>query len=810
MIYFFFSCGNRQSCEVEVSRSVFEDPCPDTFKYLEAHYTCQARFTTTTEAHAQPPWLLDLAATPPPPPREIPTTTTTTTSTTTATTTTTTAVVAAAVPGGSDDGRHGGFSGSFDHLAAGNLTDNGDDRLLVSVLLEDGDNCRPVSVRGLFWNWTRAGQLAVQTCPPGSRGFAKWRCGDAAKNGGGAAANWYTGSPDLSECESSWLTRLRSGLREDGRTGREILEAARELADSTADRPLYGGDMALVGDTVAELNRRARKVLSPRTTRGDGDDRYHHHGDDNDDVLLEQVVEHLVMTGSNLLQDGQQMLGWSDLAPADRARAGTSLLSALEETVRLAADAVNKETRRTIDRDNVRVDFRVLKSRDLSDQAFVGGLNGLGSASVAVRLPSRAVLPLAINGAVRLLFFHYNNMDHVLPSSTNGVKFLNSNVGGAAAVVRRHDDGRYRQQQHGVAFADYYSDDRRAAVAVEGTSVLPLSEPMTLTFLHVETAARMHSPSCVWWDFEARTWSEAGCAVAATNDTHTECRCDHLAPLAAVLMEEEGEDLAGARNTGMTATATSSTMTVIIAAAASVAICVVTVAATAIIFRRFGGRTKSLCPRRGGSPSSWPCMDHHRRAGGGGGGGVAAVGGDRSGAGSGGNGYYPYLSSSTTTTTLTPGTPGADHHHHHHNHADGLVGGNGGSGGGGANGGQYCMASDCQVLRPLMITPVGGPNSTIYRATFANGQQAHVIPISNGSTATTTSNAAAAAGAMQHQQHPAGNKAGGNFRPITPSASHIYMEIDPVYNSETMSDILVSDLSDDDLRAAGARAAAPS
>merc|ERR1719266_1128657 len=77
-----------------------------------------------------------------------------------------------------------------------------------------------------------------------------------------------------------------------------------------------------------------------------------------------------------------------------------------------------------------------------------------------------------------------------------------------------------------------------------------------------------------------------------------------------------------------------------------------------------------------------------------------------------------------------------------------------------------------------MITPLG-PNSTIYRATFANGQQAHVIPIDSEQTD----------GANKYQ-----------FRPITPSASHIYMEIDPVYNSETMSDILVSDTSDDDLK----------
>merc|ERR1711981_1528520 len=121
-------------------------------------------------------------------------------------------------------------------------------------------------------------------------------------------------------------------------------------------------------------------------------------------------------------------------------------------------------------------------------------------------------------------------------------------------------------------------------------------------------------------------------------------------------------------------------------------------------------------------------------------------------------GYYPYLSSSNTSTTITATTPDKN------------------------NGSQYFLNNECQVLRPLMIAPIG-PNSTIYRATFANGQQAHVIPIDSS---------------CQEQQQQGGQKY--QFRPITPSASHIYMEIDPVYNSETMSDILVSDMSDDDLR----------
>ncbi|KAM9344340.1 L-rhamnose-binding lectin SML-like [Pholidichthys leucotaenia] len=34
------SCEGKNSCEVRVSNSVFGDPCPGTYKYLEASYTC--------------------------------------------------------------------------------------------------------------------------------------------------------------------------------------------------------------------------------------------------------------------------------------------------------------------------------------------------------------------------------------------------------------------------------------------------------------------------------------------------------------------------------------------------------------------------------------------------------------------------------------------------------------------------------------------------------------------------------------------------------------------------------------------------
>jgi len=634
-------CGGKQECMFDVNASVFGDPCPTTYKYMEVHYYCQQQFTTTAEPHAQPPWLLDLSATPPP--RRRPSTTTTTT-TTTSTTTSTASTTSTTTQKPTEK------------------TTEDNERLYVLESLVD--HCPPVTVRNLFWNWTRSGDLAIQPCPGGSSGFAKWRC---STNGG-----WFSGSPDLSECESSWLTRLTARLRE----GEDVLDLASELADASSARTMYGGDVSRVAELMSSLAHRLRQDLFSIPSESEKE------------RMTGELDKLLVETGSNLLEDSQS-LGWADLDPASRASAGSDLVLALQENAFLHANSINVEQDVVTVENNIVAATRIMRAREIKDQEFTST-----DFRVHINIPSQALVENSENGAIRLLFFYYNNMDHILPSSTNGIKFLNSQVA-SAALSRGHS--------------------------------ITLNKPLTATFKHTEVGS-MSNPTCVWWDFVSKTWSTRGCWSTESNVTHTSCQCSHLANMAVLMEETTFAAPHSDQSTGA--------MTVVIAAIVSVVICLVTLTTTFIIFRRF---SKSVC---GGN---WPCIESKEQRGSG--------------------GYYPYLSSSTTTTTLTPPTPGA--------------GGEGGNS-------QYCLQNECQVLRPLMITPLG-PNSTIYRATFANGQQAHVIPISGAQNG----------GGAQTAPRGSGQK---NFRPITPSASHIYMEIDPVYNSETLSDILVSDLSDDDLR----------
>lgn len=68
--------------------------------------------------------------------------------------------------------------------------------------------CAPqLSSRGLFWNATRAGQVARQACPEGSVGRASWLC-DPER------LRFQPHAPDFSQCRSVWLARLAEQLNQ--------------------------------------------------------------------------------------------------------------------------------------------------------------------------------------------------------------------------------------------------------------------------------------------------------------------------------------------------------------------------------------------------------------------------------------------------------------------------------------------------------------------------------------------------------------------------------------------------------------------
>lgn len=164
--------------------------------------------------------------------------------------------------------------------------------------------------------------MAVQSCPGGANGLARWRC-----VAGEEIANWHRDAPDLSECRSLWLTSLESRVIE----GDMILGISSDLSQVTNNsRVLYGGDMMI---TTKIIKNMAEKMAQDIRTYQDARQR---------EVSVTELLQGVVRTGSNLL-DKAQMASWKDLSHQEQMRVATSLLIGLEENAFLLAHTLMHE-----------------------------------------------------------------------------------------------------------------------------------------------------------------------------------------------------------------------------------------------------------------------------------------------------------------------------------------------------------------------------------------------------------------------------------------------------------------------------------
>ncbi len=577
-------CEAKQRCEIPVKAGIFGDACPGTNKYVEVHYTCQPVRSAETTPKPLPPWLLDLAATPgttSTTTTTLPTTSsqeTTTTSTTTVATTTTrresstrrreSTTSASTTPRLSTPAKDGQFTDSD-----------------IEVLEELVGHCPPQTSRNLFWNWTASGQEAIQVCPPGSNGFARWKCGmDGA---------WTTELPNLSECQSLWLSRLESRMH----ANEAINSIGAELAARSQTKSLYGGDLPIVATIIQGLAHRLRQELYVIPQQEDKE------------IRVAELLQNVLKTASNLLDDSQ-LLAWNELQREKRAGISTAMLLGLEENALLLAETINNEKTLTQASNNILASLRVMRARDIDNQPFPE----TGSNSKLV-VPAASLVETSVNGAVRIVFFLYNNLEAILPGS--GTHFVNSKVLGAV-VAKGH--------------------------------TMSLSYPVLFTLRHLQSE-NVRNHVCAAWDYAHRAWTDKGCSSLKTNATHTVCQCKRIS-VYAVLMEEQPsavphsavDDSAGSGGASGVDSATdmggvSDHMSTIITSIVAIVLSLVILIIALILIKRFDlkPRVQKFVQANSGGGGIFRCK--------------------KSESTTSSCGFYPPLTSSPTSTTVSSGTP---------------------------------------------------------------------------------------------------------------------------------------------------------
>ncbi|XP_025831335.1 latrophilin Cirl-like isoform X3 [Agrilus planipennis] len=508
-------CSQVQNCSILASTNMFGDPCPGTLKYLEAHFQCMPASTTTTTNRPSPPWLITSqppvwstvkpTARPPPPPPKVSVTNPPKSHTTLSTTVEVNSSSLSQAPDIINEENSStksktvhppeqqseGVTVSFTTLSpkSSSIVNNIPNEYMPSPSvftpnLKEIDRynyCSPVTLRSIFWNWTRIGDVSIQPCPGGTTGFARWRCKII-----GSEPTWLPLTPDLSECRSVWLTSLEQRVL----AGRDPLTSiTSDLAQVTSSKTLYGGDMMI---TTKIIQNMAQKMSVDIQTFPDHRQR---------EAIVTEMLSDVVRTGSNLL-DSTQHPSWRDLSYQEQMRVATSLLIGLEENAFLLADTVIRE--KTVDQvaKNIMLSVRVLETKNIRSEKFPSD-NRWAASNDTIEIPQGALLENSEGGFVRLVFVAFDRLEEILQwlpdhgesnSNKNQTKILNSKIISASLGKGRH---------------------------------IQLHYLVRLTLMHIQVH-NVTDPVCVFWDYTTSTWSEEGCHIESTNFTHTICLCDHL------------------------------------------------------------------------------------------------------------------------------------------------------------------------------------------------------------------------------------------------------------------------------------------
>ena len=310
-----------------------------------------------------------------------------------------------------------------------------------------------------------AGEETRQPCPPGSAGEAVRRCREGV-------------SPDLSQCQSHWTRALLDRITEGEAEADTSL--AEELASLTSSRPLYGGDLAVITSMMEAVAGSSQAVQS---------------------------------TASSMLADRQEA-AWRDLPAQTRLETARRLVVALQHSALLLAQSLSQQEDRLELSHNVLSSVRVMAATDLESQTFPSPHLEQVMEGAEITVSANTLNQLRVNGAVRIIFFLYTNLNQwLVPHShpSDHLNFLNSRV---------------------------------VSVLVPSGRSVRVSEPIKLTLHHIESGVTGGGGTgvCARWDLLSRTWSPDSCEVTSTNTTHTQCDCYNFGDFALIMKEPSSEE----------------------------------------------------------------------------------------------------------------------------------------------------------------------------------------------------------------------------------------------------------------------------
>ncbi|XP_035457069.2 latrophilin Cirl isoform X3 [Spodoptera frugiperda] len=674
-------CSMHQNCSILASTNMFGDPCPNTLKYLEAHYQCVPASTTSTTNRPSPPWLITSQptvwrSTQPPIPknpvqtqqneRKKPTVITPPTFRPhitlppevklgdVASKTTTRQPDSSSereppqspretIPEVKEEAKVNEPEQKNEkppkedeptvteetlewpskdedseptpsiHLAPKDNRPGGDmvdeiERTFSTIATPNIGRrvfCPQVSARGLNWNWTLAGTYAVQPCPGGATGLARWKCTFTPhqfteeerprRRGTGlpSGENFHDLGLEPSDRQMQLIRRLGSEALLKGRdgdvpehiidyrgTGSSLVESAGNLNQLANDLiytdavPEWHGDTPDLsecrsvwlnslearvreGESLLSISNDLAQVTSSKTLYG-GDmmtttsimkklaQRMSQNVQTFPDprqreAIVTDMLLGVIKTGSNLLEESQRS-SWADLSSEAQSRAASALLTQLEENAFLLADAVTKEKTILQIVNNICLSVRVLEVKNVEDETF--------PSPIAQEQWKGSEDTITIPKAA-LLDNRQNDLVRIVFFAFNRLEeILPPTFGKTPRFLSTF------QADSGTSSSTSINSEKEKknitrvlnskviSASLGNGRHIQLSQMVQITMKHIKTE-NVTNPACVFWDYTLHGWSPEGCQVEWSNATHTGCACSHLTNFA-ILMDVHAVPLSAA------------------------------------------------------------------------------------------------------------------------------------------------------------------------------------------------------------------------------------------------------------------------
>ncbi|XP_022834043.1 latrophilin Cirl isoform X3 [Spodoptera litura] len=675
-------CSMHQNCSILASTNMFGDPCPNTLKYLEAHYQCVPASTTSTTNRPSPPWLITSQPTvwrstqPPIPKNPVQTQqnerkkpTVITPPTFRPHITLPPEVKLGDVASKKTTTRQPDSSSEREppqspretipevkeetkvnepeqknekppkedeptvteetlewpskdedseptpsiHLAPKDNRPGGDivdeiERTFSTIATPNIGRrvfCPQVSARGLNWNWTLAGTYAVQPCPGGATGLARWKCTFTPhqltdeerprRRGTGlpSGENFHDLGLEPSDRQMQLIRRLGSEALLKGRdgdvpehiidyrgTGSSLVESVGNLNQLANDLiytdsvPEWHGETPDLsecrsvwlnslearvreGESLLSISNDLAQVTSSKTLYG-GDmmtttsimkklaQRMSQNVQTFPDprqreAIVTDMLLGVIKTGSNLLEESQRS-SWADLSSEAQSRAASALLTQLEENAFLLADAVTKEKTILQIVNNICLSVRVLEVKNVEDETF--------PSPIAQEQWKGSEDTITIPKAA-LLDNRQNDLVRIVFFAFNRLEeILPPTFGKTPRFLSTF------QADSGTSSSTSINSEKEKknitrvlnskviSASLGNGRHIQLSQMVQITMKHIKTE-NVTNPACVFWDYTLHGWSPEGCQVEWSNSTHTGCACSHLTNFA-ILMDVHAVPLSAA------------------------------------------------------------------------------------------------------------------------------------------------------------------------------------------------------------------------------------------------------------------------